>query len=159
MRLVIEREGGFTIVEDADAITENDVRNDAGMLTSEVGGDKWVTTLPVKDHAAACRLSAAIAVRCGELVEPLAGAPGNGLEDAEDDDAMGAVMAGRIRKPASEWVDGEPPRDERWYVVGRLGEPTCVMWDGRRYRDWCTQTIVRPESLAHLPSPVPDVPE
>ena len=124
MKLVIEREGGFTIVEDADAITEIDVRNDAVLLTIEVGGDKWVTTLPVKDHAEACRVSAAIAVRCGELVEPLAGAPGNGLEDAEDDDAMGAVMAGRIRKPASEWVDGEPPRDGRWYW--------CRFWPGTR---------------------------
>lgn len=72
MKLVIEREGGFTVVEDADAITEIDVRNDAVVLTIEVGGDKWTVDLPVSSHAEACRVSAAIAARCGTLVEPLA---------------------------------------------------------------------------------------
>jgi len=128
------------VVEDADAITEIDVMSNAVVLTIEVGGDKWTTSLPVSSHAEACRVSAAIAVRCGVLVEPLAESEddkreremleglgelpprsgrvvveplavqeeleADGLEDAADDDAMGAVMAGLVRKNTT------PPR--RW---------------------------------------------
>lgn len=139
MRLVIEREGGFTVVEDADAITEIDVRNDAVVLTIEVGGDKWTTTIPVADHAEACRLSAAIAKRCGELVEPLAKGP----ETVK----------------ASEWVEGEPPRDGRWYVVTFLEDlpPMTATWCVKRGA-WMSSDgsagNLRPE--AHLPTPIPN---
>lgn len=151
MKLVIEREGGFSIVEDADAITEIDVMNHAVKLTIEVGGDTWTKELPVSSHAEACRVSAAIAVRCGELVELLSEAPSNGVEDAEDDDAMGAVMAGRIRKAPSEWVRGEPPRDGMTYVAREGVNSLCVRWDGER---WMTggMPVAFGAGVVHLPT-------
>ena len=144
MRLVIEREGGFTIVEDADAITEIDVRSDAVVLTIEVGGDKRTVDLPVSSHAEACRVSAAVAVKCGELVEPLAEQPG---VDGED------VMP----RPAKlgEWVAGEPPKGGLWYVVARAGAFGCVAWDGLRFRDWYSETVLMGGEVAHLPTPLP----
>lgn len=172
MRLVIEREGGFSIVEDADAITEIDVRSDAVVLTIEVGGDKWTKELPVADHAEACRVSAAIAVKCGVLVEELAEPPmtqervdalyreslSNGLEDAEDDDAMGAVMAGRIRKPASEWVDGLPPKGREWWVVDFGGDPVCVRWNAQLdgLKGEYERTVYENATPRYLPTPIPE---
>ena len=161
MRLVIEREGGFSIVEDADAITEIDVRSDAVVLTIEVGGDKWTKEIPVSSHAEACRVSAAIAQRCGVLVEPLSEAP-----EVDGEAAMGAASAVLVRKnskpwkPASEWVEGEPPRDGRWYVVWSeavggfslarwWSVPGC--WADPHGTDYATGDIE-----AHLPTPIPE---
>ena len=157
MRLVIEREGGFSIVEDADAITEIDVRSDAVVLTIEVGGDKWTKEIPVSSHAEACRVSAAIAQRCGVLVEPLSEAP-----EVDGEAAMGAASAALVRKnskpwkPASEWVEGEPPRDGRFWVtaVGAGVAPGLSRWDGKRWHDSAGATYLC-ELLAHLPVPVP----
>ena len=136
MKLVIEREGGFTIVEDADAITEIDVRSYGVKLTLEVGGDKWTVDLPVSSHAEACRVSAAIAIKCGELVEPLAKGPET--------------------VTASLWVEGEPPRDGRFHVVAVAENvaPCLARWDGTRWHDGDGATFECP-LLAHLPSPVP----
>ena len=136
MRLVIEREGGFTVVEDADAITEIDVQSYGVKLTLEAGGDKYTKSIPVTDHAEACRVSAAIAARCGTLVEPLAKGPE-------------AVKA-------SEWATGEPPKDGRWYVV-RIDDdgPYLAKWHVRGcFEDELgNQYVVSPS--AHVASPVP----
>ena len=181
MRLVIEREGGFSIVEDADAITEIDVRSDAVVLTIEVGGDKWTVELPVSSHAEACRVSAAIAMRCGELVEPL-----SEQSEVDVEAAMGAASAALVRErsrpwkstselvledlnaveewaevasvlPRSlgEWVAGEPPKGGLWYVVARSGAFGCVAWDGVRFRDWFSETVLMGGEVAHLPTPLP----
>jgi hypothetical protein len=79
MRLVIEREGGFDVIEDSDAITKIDVQSYGVKVEFKKRAgeawDSWDEVYPVKDHAAACRLSAAIAVRCGVLVEALAEPP------------------------------------------------------------------------------------
>ena len=157
MRLVIEREGGFTVVDDADAITEIDVLNAEVRLTIEVGGDKWTVELPVRDHAEACRVSAAVAVKCGELVEPL-----SEQSEVDVEAAMGAASAALIRKNTKprpvtlgEWVAGEPPRGGLWYVVTRAGAFGCVAWDGIRWRDWYSETVLMGSDVAHLPVPVP----
>ena len=101
MKLVIEREGGFTVVDDADAITEIDVRNDAVVLTLQGDVNKWTVDLPVSSHAEACRVSAAIAVKCGVLVEPLAEGP---EVDGEDDVGEAMAVATRpsttVRRPS-----------------------------------------------------------
>ena len=137
MRLVIERDGGFTVVEDADAITEIDVRSDAVVLTIEVGGDKWTTTLPVSSHAEACRVSAAVAVKCGELVEPL------------------AVQPEEIPEPS--WRFGEPPKDGNRYVVSettRFNELSMATWDGEMWARWEDGGEVIP--VAHLRAAIVD---
>jgi hypothetical protein len=103
MRLVIEREGGFDIVE-TDDLQEIAVLNTGVRLDYRDGSRLDIQR---EDHAASVALATAIAVRCGELVEPLAvqeELEADGLEDAADDDAMGAVMAGRKRKNST------PPR-------------------------------------------------
>ena len=167
MRLVIEREGGFDVIPESDHVKRIDVQN-YGVKVSfldDTGGE-WSEVYPVADHAAACRLSAAIAVRCGVLVEPLAEQEepeADGLEDAAADDAMGAAMAALVRKnttsrrvvTASQWVAGEPPKDGRWYVVARAGAFGCVAWDGMRFRDWYSETVLVSGEVAHLPHPLP----
>lgn len=162
MRLVIEREGGFSIVEDADAITEIDVRSDAVVLTIEVGGDKWTKSLPVADHAEACRVSAAIAQKCGTLVEPLSEGP-----EVDGEEAMGAASAALVRKnskpwkSASEWVEGEPPRDGRWYVSNYgLYCVRLVRWSNAKggWEDSTMSLFGGSGPLAHVPTPIPDAP-
>jgi len=175
MRLVIEREGGFDVIPESDHVKRIDVQN-YGVKVSfldDTGGE-WSEVYPVADHAAACRLSAAIAVRCGVLVEPLAEQEepeADGLEDAAADDAMGAVMAGLVRQnttsrrvtTAGEWVAGEPPKDGRWYVVALHREgngygmpPSLAAWYGGRW----VRCDAEPETAVawHLPTPVPGVP-
>jgi hypothetical protein len=147
MRLVIEREGGFDVIEDSDTITRIDVQSFGVKVTfvDDTGGE-WSEVYPVADHAAACRLSAAIAVRCGTLVEPLASSPESLSEGA-----------------SSQWVAGEPPRDGRWYVVAlhRGGSgygmpPSLAAWYGGRW----VRCDAEPETAVawHLPTPVPGVP-
>jgi hypothetical protein len=139
MRLVIEREGGFDVIEDSDAITRIDVMNFGVKVTfMAADGGEWSEVYPVADHAAACRLSAAIAVRCGTLVEPLASSPESSSEGA-----------------SSQWVAGEPPKGGLWYVVARCGAFGCVAWDGIRFRDWHSETVVMDGQVAHLPNPLP----
>lgn len=154
MKLVIEREGGFNVIKNSEWIVSIDVQSVGVAVNFESDGNKWVEFYPTTDHAAACQLSAAIAVRCGELVEPLAEAPSNGLEDAEDDDAMGAVMAGRVREAASEWVDGEPPRTGMAYVAQEGVNSLCVRWDGERWRMGML-VVELGAGVAHLPTPIP----
>jgi hypothetical protein len=102
------------------------------------------------------------------LVEPLAAGPdevtaSDGLDDAADDDVVGAAMGGLVRKnlkpwkPAKlgEWVAGEPPKGGLWYVVARAGAFGCVAWDGNRFRDWYSETVVMGGEVAHLPTPLP----
>lgn len=157
MRLVIEREGGFTVVDDADAITEIDVRNDAVVLTLQGDVNKWTVDLPVSSHAEACRVSAAIAVKCGVLVEPLAEGP---EVDGEDDVGEAMAVATRpsttVRRvtPVSEWTRGEPPRDGMTYVAREGVNSLCVRWDGERWRMGML-VVELGAGVAHLPMPIP----
>jgi len=158
MRLVIEREGGFVVVE-TDDVTAVDVLSNGVEVSTR---DGKAVTLEREGHAASVALSAAIAVRCGELVEPLAEQPSNGLDDAADDDLVGVAMAGLVRKSstpaavqAGEWVAGEPPKGGLWYVVERGGVFGCVAWDGYRFRDWHSEAVGMGGEVAHLPTPLP----
>jgi hypothetical protein len=136
MRLVIEREGGFDIIEDSDAITKIDVMNFGVKVTfMAADGGEWSEVYPVADHAAACRLSAAIAVRCGTLVEELAEQPTD-----------------------SQWVAGEPPKDGRWYVCAELGNVLCVYWAEGQHRVSAALPVEFGPSVRHLPTPVAGVP-
>lgn len=173
MRLVIEREGGFDIIPESDHVKRIDVQSYGVKVTfvDDTGGE-WEETYPVADHTAACQLAAAIAVRCGVLVEELAEPPmtqervdalyreslSNGLEDAEDDDAMGAVMAGRIRKPASEWVDGLPPKGREWWVVDFGGDPVCVRWNAQLdgLKGEYERTVYENATPRYLLTPIPE---
>lgn len=158
MRLVIEREGGFDIIEDSETITAIDVESASVVVTFGRVPDESTKHYYVGDHAAACRLSAAIAVKCGVLVEPLAEQP-----EIDGEEAMGAASAALVRKhtrpwkPAIEWVNGEPPKDGRWYVVVHATSTSAhiVRWAGASWRgefvaDWEEFTPV-----AHLPTPIP----
>jgi len=167
MRLVIEREGGFDVVEDSDAITKIDVQNYGVKVTfvDDTGGE-WSEVYPVADHAAACRLSAAIAVRCGVLVEPLAEQPGVVTEPVMFDGGEVITPPPNPRwegAKRSQWVAGEPPKDGRWYVVALHREgngygvpPSLAAWYGGRW----VRCDAEPETAVawHLPTPVPRVP-
>lgn len=124
------------MVEDADAITEIDVLNYGVKLTLEVDGDKRTKTIPVTDHAEACRVSAAIAVKCGVLLEPLAKGP---------DEVK-----------ANKWVMGQPPGDGCFYVatVAEGVAPCLARWDGARWHDGDGATF-ECALVAHLAVPVP----
>lgn len=114
-----------------------------------------VDVLKTADAAAAEALVDRIAAAVGEVVEPLSEAPSNGMEDAEDDDAMGAVMAGRVRNPASEWVAGEPPKDGRMYVVTEGFGTLCVEWRDGKWR--CGGMVAElGRGVFHLPTPIPN---
>jgi len=168
MRLVIEREGGFDVIENSDDIKRIEPQNDGVRVTFMDSTDEFY---PVADHAAACRLSAAIAVRCGVLVEPLAvqeEPEADGLEDAAADDAMGAAMAALVRKnttsrravTASQWVTGEPPKDGRLYVVRDRGGVRIVAWCGVSGGWWAGESglLVATEIREHMLAPISDAP-
>ena len=158
MKLVIEREGGFTVVDDADAITEIDVRNDAVVLTLQGDVNKWTVDLPVSSHAEACRVSAAVAVKCGVLVEPLAEGPEVVTEAVMSDPNEVLVPPRNPRwdgRRASEWVDGEPPRDGRMYVVTEGFGTLCVEWRDGKWR--CGGMVAElGRGVVHLPAPIPN---
>ncbi len=167
MRLVIEREGGFDVIEDSDAITKIDVQN-YGVKVSfldDTGGE-WSEVYPVADHAAACRLSAAIAVRCGVLVEALAEQPGVVTESVMFDGGEVITPPPNPRWEGgkrSQWAQGEPPKDGRWYVVALHREgngygtpPSLAAWYGGRW----LRCDAEPETAVawYLPTAVPGVP-
>lgn len=143
MRLVIEREGGFDIIPESDHVKRIDVQSYGVKVTfvDDTGGE-WEETYPVADHTAACRLAAAIAVRCGTLVELLSEGP-----EVDGEAAMGAASAALVRERSrpwkasaaevSEWLDGEPPRDGAFYecefirLGGARSEVGPLRWRGR----------------------------
>ena len=67
MRLVIERDGGFTVVESDDVVAVDVLSNRVEVSTR----DGKALTCEREGHAASVALATAIAARCGELVEPL----------------------------------------------------------------------------------------
>ena len=160
MRLVIEREGGFTVVE-SDDVQDIDVRND-GVDIVRRDGDS--VRLEREDHAASVALATAIALKCGTLVEPL-----SEQSEVDVEAAMGAASAALIRKnttvrrltPASEWVEGEPPRDGGLYVVlaprGAFKRPTTASWCQEMNQWACSMWHRDPvgEIVAHMPTPIP----
>lgn len=152
MRLVIERDGGFTVIE-SDDVQDVNVGNDGVDIVRRAGDSVW---LDREDHAQSVALATAIALRCGELVEPLAEQPGVDSDEVMHD-ATAALVRERSRpwKAASEWVAGEPPRGGLWYVVTRAGAFGCVAWDGNRFRDWFSETVLMGGEVAHLPTPLP----
>ena len=81
MRLVIERDGGFTVIESDDVTAVDALSNGVEVSTR----DGKALTCEREDHAAAVRLSAAIALKCGVLVEPLAVQPEFNGEDVMHD--------------------------------------------------------------------------
>ena len=162
MRLVIEREGGYVVVESSEIATIDICSDGVDILMR----DKTMWSIERQTLDKAIALADAIAARCGVLVEPLTvqeEPEADGLEDAAADDAMGAAMAALVRKnttpwrvvTASQWVAGEPPKDGRWYVVARAGAFGCVAWDGMRFRDWYSETVLVSGEVAHLPHPLP----
>ena len=184
MRLVIERDGGFTVIE-SDDVRDIDVRNDGVDIVRRDGDSVRVER---EDHAASVALATAIAARCGVMVELLAEQP-----EVDTDAAMGAASAALIRqnttvrrlgtvraeavrehfsavedwagaasvppKPASEWVEGYPPRDGRWYVVVRDDStlPHLQRWEDDLHR-WVDAEgwKVNGGVDAHLPTPIPN---
>jgi len=162
MRLVIEREGGYVVVESSEIATIDICSDGVDILMR----DKTMWSIERETLDKSIALADAIAARCGVLVEPLTEQEepeADGLEDAAADDAMGAAMAALVRKnttsrrvvTASQWVAGEPPKDGRWYVVARAGAFGCVAWDGMRFRDWYSETVLVSGEVAHLPHPLP----
>ena len=146
MRLVIEREGGFVVVESDDVVAVDVLSNRVEVSTR----DGKALTCEREGHAASVALATAIAARCGELVEPLV--------ESEDDKRERALFEGLgelVPRSLGQWVAGEPPRGGLWYVVTRAGAFGCVAWDGIRWRDWYSETVLMGEGVAHLPTPVP----
>ena len=170
MRLVIEREGGYVVVESSEIATIDICSDGVDILMR----DKTMWSIERETLDKSIALADAIAARCGVLVEPLTvqeEPEADGLEDAAADDAMGAAMAGLARKnttpwravTASQWVAGEPPKDGRWYVVALHREgngygmpPSLAAWYGGRW----VRCDAEPETAVawHLPTPVPGVP-
>ena len=164
MRLVIERDGGFTVIE-SDDVQDINVRNDGVDIVQRDGGS---IQLEREDHAASVALATAIAARCGVMVELLAEQPEVDGEDVMHD-ATAALTRQNLKlwKPAGglvdvepprslrEWVAGEPPKGGLWYVVARSGAFGCVAWDGLRFRDWYSETVLMGEGVAHLAVPLP----
>ena len=164
MRLVIEREGGFVVVESDDVVAVDVLSNRVEVSTR----DGKALTCEREGHAASVALATAIAARCGVMVELLAEQP-----EVDGEDVMHDATAALVRehstpwKPASEWVDvesprslgqwvaGEPPKGGLWYVVARSGAFGCVAWDGIRWMDWYSETVLVGEGVAHSPTPLP----
>lgn len=153
MRLVIEREGGFDIIESAD-VERIEVENKGVRVYMTDGTDVFAER---EGHVESVATAAAIAQKCGTLVEALSEAP-----EVDGEAAMAAASAALVRerskpwKPASEWVEGEPPRDGRFWVtaVGAGVAPGLSRWDGKRWHDSAGASYFC-ELLAHLPVPVP----
>lgn len=153
MRLVIERDGGFTVVE-SDDVQDINVRSDGVDIVRRDGAS---VRLEREDHAASVALATAIALKCGELVEPLAGQPEVDSEEVMHDATAALVREHSRPRPVTlgEWVPGEPPMGGLWYVVARAGAFGCVAWDGLRFRDWYSETVLMGGEVAHLPTPLP----
>lgn len=152
MRLVIERSGGFDIIESGD-VERIEVENHGVRIYMTDGTDTFAER---GSHAESVATAAAIAAKCGTLVEALAEAP-----EVDGEEAMGAASAALVRKnskpwkPASEWVEGEPPRDGRWYVARTgAGLFVVVRWHDGRWRDATGDMLVF--WMAHLPTPIPE---
>lgn len=156
MKLVIEREGGFDIIESSEAVTRIEVKSDAvEVWYLDSDGEESVRRVQMSSHAESAATAAAIAAKCGALVEALAKGPAVVTETVMSDPsevlvpprnpgwdgeaAMSAASAALVRKnskpwkSASEWVEGEPPRDGSTYVAREGGNSLCVRWDGKRW--------------------------
>lgn len=104
MRLIIERDGGFTVIE-SDDVQDINVRND-GVDIVRRDGDS--IRLERDGHAASVALATAIAVKCGVLVEPLAAGPdevtasdGRGRGSLADSTTVSAVSRAQAQARAS----------------------------------------------------------
>ena len=86
MRLVIERDGGFTVIE-SDDVQDVNVCSDGVDIVRRDGAS---VRLEREDHAASVALATAIALRCGVLVEALIEA----LIDSEDDKRERELLEG-----------------------------------------------------------------
>lgn len=130
MKLAIERSGGFDIIESAD-VERIEVENHGVRIYMTDGADTFAERA---GHAESVATAAAIAAKCGALVEPLSEAPE-------------PVQAGQ-------WVDGEPPRDGRWYAYVEDGRfPACVRWCSDSWRDWHGRRVVVSEGGRFTPIP------
>lgn len=177
MRLVIEREGGFDIIEDSDRVKAVDV---GGSIVSVRIGAMTVTEATRRfaraSRAEALTLARAIAVKCGTLVEALAKGPEVVTEVFMSDPSEVLVPPrnpryepGPIVRVPKEvvawpaWVEGEPPRDGRWYVVKRSGEDAPRVVQHRNYIN-SVEAFYDADGVswrglksgAHLPTPIPD---
>ena len=81
MRLVIERDGGFTVIE-SDDVQDVNVCSDGVDIVRRDGAS---VRLEREDHAASVALATAIALKCGVLVESLAEQPEFNGEDVMRD--------------------------------------------------------------------------
>ena len=153
MRLVIERDGGFTVIESED-VTAVDVLSNGVEVSTR---DGKTLTCKREGHAASVALATAIAVKCGVMVESLAEQPEVDSEEVMHDATAALVRELSMPRPAKlgEWVAGEPPQGGLWYVVARAGAFGCVAWDGLRFRDWYSETVLMGAEVAHLPTPLP----
>lgn len=132
MKLVIERMGGFDIIDSAD-VERIEVESKGVQVCMTDGTDVFADR---ESHAESVATATAIAAKCGALVEPLA--------------------AGPKTVQASEWVEGEPPRDGRFWVTAVAAgvAPGLSRWDGKRWHDGDGATY-ECALLAHLPTPIP----
>ena len=151
MRLVIERSGGFDIIESAD-VERIEVENHGVRIYMTDGTDTFAERA---GHAESVATAAAIAAKCGALVEPLSEGP-----EVDGEEAMGAASAALVRerskpwKPANQWVEGEPPKDGRWYAYVEDGRfPACVRWCSDSWRDWHGRRVVVSEGGRFTPIP------
>lgn len=151
MRLVIERSGGFDIIESGD-VERIEVENHGVRIYMTDGTDTFAERA---GHAESVATAAAIAAKCGTLVEALAEAP-----EVDAEAAMGAASAALVRerskpwKPANQWVEGEPPKDGRWYAYVEDGRfPACVRWCSDSWRDWHGRRVVVSEGGRFTPIP------
>ncbi len=155
MRLVIKREGGFDVIENSDDIKRIEPQNDGVRVTFMDGTDEFY---PVESHTAACRLSAAIAGRCGVLVEPLAEQPGVVTESVMFDGGEVITPPPNPRwegAKRSEWVAGHPPADGQWYVVkDAKGKVSASCWHRGQWWDSDNHAQWPLLAVGHLPTPV-----
>lgn len=153
MKLAIERSGGFDIIESAD-VERIEVENHGVRIYMTDGTDVFAER---EGHAESVATAAAIAAKCGTLVEALAEAP---EVDGEDDVGEAMAVATRpsttVRRvtPVSEWTRGEPPRDGMTYVAREGVNSLCVRWDGERWRMGML-VVELGAGVAHLPMPIP----
>lgn len=154
MKLVIERSGGFDIIESAD-VERIEVENHGVRIYMTDGTDTFAERA---GHAESVATAAAIAAKCGTLVEPLSEGP-----EVDGEDVMRDATAALVRKnskpwrPASEWVDGEPPKDGRWYVVRWAhGVLSFARWDDDASGWMGANGKACHGPMAHAPMPIPE---